>query len=50
MNTPMSVVSAKEHEAVVRTQELAMRPLAQNYVVDRCMIEHTYESGVSIGA
>jgi hypothetical protein len=46
----MSVVSAQEHEADVRTQELAMRPLAQNHVVDRCMIEHTYESSVSVGA
>ncbi len=30
----MSVVSAKEHDAVVRTHELAMRPLAL------IMIEH----------
>jgi hypothetical protein len=29
LNIPMSVVSAKEHEAVVRTQELAMRLPAQ---------------------
>jgi hypothetical protein len=50
LNTPMSVVSAKEHEAVVRTQELAMRPLAQNHVVYRGMIEHTYECSVSKGA
>jgi hypothetical protein len=32
------------------TLELAMRLPAQNHVLYRCMIEHTYEGGVSIGA
>jgi hypothetical protein len=46
----MRVVSVLEHEAVVSIYELTIRLPAQNHVVDRCMIEHTYECGVSIRA